>query len=110
MTLLIANILPQGRIPHARRLHLHLDNCRVHFSNIIEQFITQNQILRVPHPSYSPDIASLDFSLFGHVKNSLVGRTFDEPEQLLEAITEFWMKFSPQNWKLFSATGGCEHE
>jgi hypothetical protein len=42
MTLLIANIFPQGRIPHARRLHLYLDNCRVHFSNVTEQFITQN--------------------------------------------------------------------
>jgi hypothetical protein len=31
----------------------------------------------------------LDFWLHGHTKTSLVGQTFDEPEQRLEAITEF---------------------
>jgi hypothetical protein len=56
------------------------------------------------HPPYSPDIAPSDFCLFGHVKNSLAGRTFDQPEQLPEAITELWMNFSLHNWKSFSAT------
>jgi transposase len=108
MTKLVVNLFPQGRIPHARRLHLHLDNYRIHFSKVTEQFITQNQILSVSHPSYSPDIAPSDFWLFDRVKNSLAGRTFDEPEQLLEAITECWIKFSPQNWNSFSATGSRE--
>jgi hypothetical protein len=36
ITPLIANILAQGRIPHAHRLCLHLDNCCVHFSNVTE--------------------------------------------------------------------------
>jgi hypothetical protein len=89
MTPLIAHIVPQGRIPHGRRLYLHLENCRVHFSKVIDQFITQNQILRVPYSPYSPDIAPSDFWLFSHVKNSLTGGTFDDPEQLLEAIIEF---------------------
>jgi hypothetical protein len=43
----------------------------------------------VPHPPDSPDLAPSDFWLFGHVKTSCVGQTFDEPEQLLEAVTEF---------------------
>jgi hypothetical protein len=43
----------------------------------------------VPHPPYSPDLAPSDFWLFSHVKSSLVGQTFDELEQLPEAITEF---------------------
>jgi hypothetical protein len=43
----------------------------------------------VLHPRYSPDLAPSDFWLFGYVKTSLVGQTFNEPEQLLEAITEF---------------------
>jgi hypothetical protein len=87
MTQLIANIFLMRRIPHPRRLHLHLDNSRVHFSKVIEQFITQKQILRVLHRFYSLDIALADFWLFGHVKNSLVGGMFDEAEQLREAIT-----------------------
>jgi transposase len=72
-----------------------LDNYRVHFSRATEQFITENHIGRVPHPLYSPDFAPSDFWLFGHVKTSLVGQTFDEPEQLLEAITEFLNEIQP---------------
>jgi histone-lysine N-methyltransferase SETMAR len=74
MTPLIANICPQGRILHADQLHFHLDNCRTNLSKVTQQFITQNQILRVSHPPYSPDIAPADFWLFGHVKNFLAGR------------------------------------
>jgi hypothetical protein len=43
----------------------------------------------VPHRPYRPDLAPSDFWLFGYVKTSLVGQTFEESGQLLEAITEF---------------------
>jgi transposase len=72
-----------------------LGNWRVHFSKAIEQFITENHIGRVPHPPYSPDLIPSNFWLFGHVKTSLVGQTFDEPEQLLEAITEVLNEIQP---------------
>jgi hypothetical protein len=49
----------------------------------------------VLHPPYSPDLAPSDFWLFGHVKTSPVARTFDEPGQLLEAITEFLSEIQP---------------
>jgi hypothetical protein len=84
-----AKVFPWGRISQIRRLQFHLANCPVHFPKATEQFITENHIGRVPHPPYSPDFAPWDFWLFGHVNTPLVGRTFDEPEQLLEAITEF---------------------
>jgi histone-lysine N-methyltransferase SETMAR len=86
LALMVANVFPRGRISHTRRLQLHLDNCRVHFSKATEHFITENHIGRVPHPPYSPDLAPSDFWLLGHTKTSLVGQTFDEPEHLLEAI------------------------
>jgi transposase len=80
-----------------------LDNCRVHFLKAIEQFITEYHLERVPHPSYSPDLAPSDFWLFGHVKTELVGQTFDEPEQLLEGITEFLNKIqTPEVVAVFS--------
>jgi hypothetical protein len=62
---------------------------------VTQQFITQNQIVRVLHPPYRPDIAPSDFWLFDHVKNSLAGRTFDGPEQPLGAITQFWDEIQP---------------
>jgi hypothetical protein len=50
---MVAKVFPPTRIPHTRRLQLHLDNCRVHFSKATEQFITENHIGRVPNPPYT---------------------------------------------------------
>jgi hypothetical protein len=77
---MVAKVFTRERSPHTRRLQLHLDNCRIHFSKATEQFITENHIGRVPHPLYNPNLAPSDFWLFGHVKTSLTGQTFDEPE------------------------------
>jgi hypothetical protein len=52
---------PDGRKPQARRLSLHLDNCRVHRSKASENFSAENYIIRVPHPPYSPDLSHFDF-------------------------------------------------
>jgi histone-lysine N-methyltransferase SETMAR len=72
-----------------------LDNCRVHFSKATEQFITENHIERAPHPPYSPDLTPSDLWIFGHVKALLVGQTFDEREQLPEAMTQFLNEIRP---------------
>jgi hypothetical protein len=92
---MVAKVFPRGRIPRTRQLQLHLDNCRVHFSKATEQFIIENHIGRAPHPSYSLDLAPSDFWLFGHVNTSPAGQSFDEPEQLLETITEFLNEIQP---------------
>jgi hypothetical protein len=92
---MIVKVFPRGRIPHTCRLQFHLHNYRVHFSKATEQFITENHIGRVPHPPYNLDLALSDFWLFCHVKTSLVDQTFDEPEQLLEGITEFLNEIQP---------------
>jgi hypothetical protein len=72
-----------------------LDNCRVHFSRVIEPFIARNHISRVPQLAYSPDLAPSDFWLFGHLKNSLTGRMFDDPEEFLDVITSFLEEVHP---------------
>jgi hypothetical protein len=92
---LIEETFPQGMHPHARRRHLHLNNCRVHFSRAAEQFIAQNHISRVPQLAYSPDLARSDFWFFGHLKNSLAGRMFHDPEELLDGITSFLAEIRP---------------
>jgi hypothetical protein len=43
----------------------------------------------IPHPPYSPDLAPSDFWLFGRIKTGLAGRSFAEPEELLESVREF---------------------
>jgi transposase len=96
LTPMVAKVFFRERISQTRRLQRHLDNYRVHFSKATEQFITENHIVRVPRPSYSPDLALSDFWIFGHVKTSLVSQTFNELEQLLDAITEFLNEIQPR--------------
>jgi hypothetical protein len=58
---MITKTFSRGRILHTRRLQLHLENYRVHFSKTTEQFMTENHIERVPHPPYSSDLVPSDF-------------------------------------------------
>jgi hypothetical protein len=39
-----------------------------------------------PLPPYSPDLASLNFSLSGYVKKCLAGLSFEDADQLLAAV------------------------
>jgi hypothetical protein len=39
-----------------------------------------------PHPPYSPDLAPSDFYHFGYVKRCLAGLSFEDADQLLEAV------------------------
>jgi hypothetical protein len=39
-----------------------------------------------PHPPYSPDLAPLDFYLFGDVKKCLAGLSFEDTDQFLAAV------------------------
>jgi hypothetical protein len=53
---------------------------------VTEQFLIENQLLHVPYPPYSTDLAPSDFWLFGRIKTGLAGRSFAEPEALLELL------------------------
>jgi histone-lysine N-methyltransferase SETMAR len=86
---LTQKIFPGGIRADVRRLTVRLDNCRVHFSKVAERFFTENGLLRVPYPPYSPDIAPSDFRLFGRMKKALAGSRFTEPEELLEGMNDF---------------------
>jgi histone-lysine N-methyltransferase SETMAR len=73
MAPLVHTVFPQGRIPHTPLFNVHLDNCRVHFSKVTEQFFIKNQLLHVPHPPCSPDLAPSNFWLFRRIKTGLTG-------------------------------------
>jgi hypothetical protein len=49
-----------------------------------ETVFIKNQLLHVPDPPKSPDLAPSDFWLFGRIKTGLA-----EPEELLEGVREF---------------------
>jgi hypothetical protein len=53
-----------------------------------QNFVRYNPLTMFPHPSYSPDISSSDFCLFGKVKSVLIGREIPDEISLLEALNE----------------------
>jgi transposase len=49
---------------------LHHDNAPSHTAMAVQQFLAKNNILIVPRPSYSPDLAPSDFWLFPMLKRA----------------------------------------
>jgi histone-lysine N-methyltransferase SETMAR len=88
MTPLVQKLFPEQRPPHTPRLDVHLDNCRVHFSKVTDEFFNENQIVHVPHPYYSPELVPSDFWLFGRIKIALAGCKLVGPDELLLVISE----------------------
>jgi histone-lysine N-methyltransferase SETMAR len=73
MAPLVQTVFPQGRTRYTPRLNVRLENCPIHFSKVAEQFFIEDQLLHVPHPPYSPDLARSDFWLFGRIETGLAG-------------------------------------
>jgi hypothetical protein len=67
---------------------------------VLEKFFVENQIIHVPHPPYSPDLAPSYFWLFGHVKAGLVRQSLAEPEGLFEGIMAFLEEVQVSELKL----------
>ena len=55
------------------------------------------------HPPYSPDLAPLDFHLFGPLKEHLRGQKFADDNEVMEEVRS-WLKATPK--KLFFLSGG----
>jgi transposase len=85
---------------------LHHDNAPSHTSLFTREFLTTNNITVVPHPSYSPDLAPCDFSLFPRLKIKLKGRHFDtidvmeaESQAVLNTLTEHDFQDAFEKWQ-----------
>jgi hypothetical protein len=89
MAPLVQMVFLQGRIPDTPRLNVHLDNGPVYFSKVTEQFVIENQLMHVPRPPYSPDLAPSDFWLFRLIMTGLTGRRFAQPEEFCQGGREF---------------------
>jgi histone-lysine N-methyltransferase SETMAR len=69
-----------------RKLLVHPDNARSHTAKLLTQYFNENRTKSAPHPPYSPDLAPLDFYLFGYVKRCLACLSFEDADQLLAAV------------------------
>jgi transposase len=75
-------------------LFLH-HNTPAHASLKTTEFVTNNNMVIVPHPPYSPDLAPCDFALFSKLKMKLKGWRFEtvadiqrESQAVLNSIKE----------------------
>jgi transposase len=58
---------------HNHNWFLHHDNVPAHTSLKTTESVTNNNMVIVPHPPYSPDLAPCDFTLFPKLKMKLKG-------------------------------------
>jgi transposase len=63
-----------------------VDNARPHTAKKVPEFLAGNGMKRAPYPPHSPDLAPCDFYLCAYIKSRLAGASFEEPDQLLQAI------------------------
>jgi hypothetical protein len=69
-----------------RRLHVHADNARPHIAKKVTEFLAGNGMKRASQPPDSPDLSPCDFYLYGYIKGRATGASFEEPDQVLQAI------------------------
>ena len=61
---------------------LHHDNAPAHTALSVQQFLVKNNMTVIPHPSFSPDLAPGNFSLFPHMKVQMKGKHFAEVSEV----------------------------
>ena len=61
---------------------LHHDKDPSDTSVLTHQFLAKNNMVVIPHPTYSPDLAPCDFFLFPKIELKLKGRRFDTTEEI----------------------------
>lgn len=71
-----------------------MDNSKAHNSKKTMSEITKYQMIRLPNPAYSPDIAPCDFWFFGKLKEYLNGMHFESDDELLNDIISFSYQIS----------------
>jgi hypothetical protein len=65
-------------------------------------FVTNNNMVIIPHPPYSPDLAPSDFALFPKLKMKLNGRRFEtvsDIQRVLDSIKENDFYSASKAWK-----------
>ena len=65
---------------------LHQDNAPAHTSQKTQFEIDLLEFQCLKHPSYSPDLAPMDFAVFPYIKSFLQGMRFDNLSELRHAV------------------------
>ena len=68
---------------------LQQENAKVHTCKVAMDAAEQNRYELIPHPAYSPDLASSDFFLFPNLKKDIRGCNFRSDEEVVTAVEEW---------------------
>ncbi len=60
-----------------------------HVSKYITKFLTKENIMTVPHPAYSLDLAPCNFWLFPTTKEELCGQQFSSDKEVTNVVQVF---------------------
>lgn len=90
---------PSDAVKKRKKFYIHFDNARAHTSQYTKQYLDRSSFTLLQHPPYSPDLSPCDFGLFGTVKESFKGRSFDSEEELLRAIDQFFSEKLENFWQ-----------
>jgi hypothetical protein len=77
---------PQGRNPHEKRLIAHVGSRWIHKSVTTESAVETRDMVSMPGPPYSPDLAPSNFYLFHTVKEMLEHPSITDEDQLFNEV------------------------
>jgi histone-lysine N-methyltransferase SETMAR len=90
----------------AKNWILHNDNAPCHRALLVREFLTNHNMLPLPHPPYSPDLAPAYIFLFPKMKMQLKGRRFHriadiqrKSQKVMDSLTPNDFKAAFQQWQ-----------
>ena len=92
------NVKASDAKKHHKVFYVHFGNARAHTAKYANEHLSKFCLTLLPHPPYSPDLSPCDFGLFGTVKDSFQGRSFDSEKDLLDALYEFFSEKPRTFW------------
>jgi hypothetical protein len=94
----VDKILPEICTRHdekaQRKSLVHAENAQPHTEKIIKQYLEDHNLRTTAHPCDSPDLTPRDCVVFGHVKRSLKGAEFQNPDECLDAVVQIVIDIS----------------
>ena len=77
---------------------MHHDNAPAHKAKRTQDFLAQERLQQVDHPTYSPDLAPRDFFVFPQVKKQLRGVRFESAEAAVQAFIQHVQGIPVSEW------------
>jgi hypothetical protein len=73
---------PNGRRLRERECSFHFDKALIHNPKVATDKLEEENMKRMPPPTYGPDRPPCDFFLSGHLKDKLIDKRCATPEEL----------------------------